>query len=73
MLPYVERYARDGSIAILGSNVWPGFPLVNYGRVAWSSRFPTLWLLPGTAQKRSRIVCSASSLSTWVSRISSWL
>lgn len=53
MLPYVERYARDGSIAILGSNVWPGFPLVNYGRVAWSSRFPTLWLLPGTAQKRS--------------------
>ena len=53
MSPYVERYARNGSIAILGSNVWPGFPLVNYSRVAWSSRFPTLWLLPGTMQKRS--------------------
>ncbi len=52
MAPYVERYARNGSIAILGSNVWPGFPLVNYSRVGWSSRFPTLWLLPGTIQKR---------------------
>ncbi len=27
MAPYVERYAANGSIAILGSNVWPGFPL----------------------------------------------
>ena len=52
MTPYVERYARNGSIAILGSNVWPGFPLVNYSRVGWSSRFPTLWLLPGAIQKR---------------------
>jgi len=52
MAPYVERYAPNGSIAILGSNVWPGFPLVNYSGVGWSSRFPTLWLLPGTIQKR---------------------
>ena len=52
MTPYVERYAPDGAIAILGSNVWPGFPLVNYSRVGWSSRFPTLWLLPGAIRKR---------------------
>jgi hypothetical protein len=53
MAPYVERYASNGSIAILGSNVWPGFPLANYSRVGWSSRFPTLWLLPGAIQRRT--------------------
>ena len=52
MSPYVERYARGGSIAIFGSNVWPGFPLVIYEKLGWSSRFPTLWLLPGTVRKR---------------------
>jgi len=50
--PYVERYARGGSIAIFGSNVWPGFPLVLYEEVAWSSRFPALWLLPGAIRQR---------------------
>jgi len=52
MTPYVERYAPHGAIAILGSNVWPGFPLVNYSQVGWSSRFPTLWLLPGAIRQR---------------------
>ena len=52
LAPYVDRYAEHGSIAILGSNVWPGFPLVNYSRVGWSSRFPALWLLPGAIQQR---------------------
>ena len=52
MAPYVERYAQGGAIAIFGSNVWPGFPLVNYKELGWSSRFPTLWLLPGTVRKQ---------------------
>ncbi len=52
MTPHVERYAAGGSIAILGSNVWPAFPLVNETGVGWSSRFPTLWLLPGARQRR---------------------
>jgi hypothetical protein len=53
LTPYVERYAQNGSIAVLGSNVWAGFPMVNYSRVGWSSRFSTLWLLPGIIRKRS--------------------
>ncbi len=52
MTPYVERYAANGSIAVLGANVWPGFPMVNYSQVGWSSRFSSLWLLPGAMQKR---------------------
>jgi hypothetical protein len=52
MTPYVDRYAPNGAIAIFGSNVWPGFPLVNYKDVRWSSRFPTLWLLPGTIRNQ---------------------
>ena len=51
MAPHVERHAAGGSIAILTSNVWPGFPLVNTTGVGWSSRFPTLWLLPGAVGK----------------------
>lgn len=52
MMPHVERHAAGGSIAILTSNVWPGFPMVNYAGVGWSSRFPTLWLLPGALRRR---------------------
>jgi hypothetical protein len=53
MTPYVERYARNHAIVVLGSNVSAGFPLVNFSRVDWSSRFPTLWLLPGVIRKRA--------------------
>ena len=52
MTPHVEQHAAGGSIAIFTSNVWPGFPMVNYSGVGWSSRFPTLWLLPGAQQRR---------------------
>ncbi len=52
MTPHVEQHAGGGSIAIFTSNVWPGFPMVNYSGVGWSSRFPTLWLLPGAQQRR---------------------
>ena len=56
MMPHVERHAAGGSIAILTTNVWPGFPMVNYAGVGWSSRFPTLWLLPGTLRKQAEAV-----------------
>jgi hypothetical protein len=51
--PYVARYATDGSIVVLGSNVSAGFPLVNFSQVGWSSRFPTLWLLAGAVHIRT--------------------
>ncbi len=53
MTPHVERHAAGGSIAILTTNVWPGFPMVNYAGVGWSSRFPTLWPLPGALRKQA--------------------
>lgn len=53
MLPHVERHAAGGSIAILSPNVWPAFPLVNAAGVRWSSRFPTLWTLPGAHRQRA--------------------
>ncbi len=56
MTPHVEQHAGGGSIAIFTSNVWPGFPMVNYSGVGWSSRFPTLWLLPGTLRKQAEAV-----------------
>ena len=56
MMPHVERHAAGGSIAILTTTVWPGFPMVNYVGVGWSSRFPTLWLLPGTLHKQAKAV-----------------
>ncbi len=30
--------------------------MVNYSGVGWSSRFPTLWLLPGTLRKQAEAV-----------------
>ncbi len=51
-LPYVEAQAPSQSILVLSSNVSAGFPMVNYSGVGWSSRFPTLWLLPGALLQR---------------------
>jgi len=47
LLPVVQKQAAGGSIAALSSYVWVGFPLVNEAHVAWASRFPAQWLLPG--------------------------
>lgn len=49
--PVVERYASGGAIYAFTSHVWVGFPLVNEAGVAWASRFPTQWLLPGAHTK----------------------
>ncbi|MCB9989839.1 MAG: hypothetical protein H6867_00485 [Rhodospirillales bacterium] len=51
-LPLVEKHAADQPIALFGTNVWPGFPLVNYSSASWGMRFPTLWMLPGILQKK---------------------
>jgi hypothetical protein len=47
LLPVVQKQAAGGSIAALTSYLWVGFPLVNEAHVAWASRFPAQWLLPG--------------------------
>lgn len=64
MTPYVDRYAPNGAIAIFGSNVWPGFPLVNHHGVRWSSRFPTLWLLPGAISQHGTEQAGPDSLAS---------
>ncbi len=51
-MPYVEAQPSTRSILVLSSNVSAGFPMVNYADVGWSSRFPTLWLLPGALLQR---------------------
>ena len=50
--PVVRENAEGSSIFIFTSNVWAGFPLTIYADVGWSSRFPTLWLLPGLERAR---------------------
>jgi hypothetical protein len=40
------------SIFIMSAHVFTGFPLVNVMDVKWASRFPGLWLLPGTIRRR---------------------
>ena len=53
--PLVEQYAKGRPIYIFSSNVWTGFPLINYTQAQWSSRFPTLWLIPGLTQARYKL------------------
>lgn len=52
MAPIVREHAAGSAIFILTTNVYAGFPLVNYAGVGWSSRFPALWLLPGLERAR---------------------
>ena len=52
LMPVVKKHAPDSSIYIFSSTVSAGFPLVNYAGVKWSSRFASLWLLPGFERLR---------------------
>jgi hypothetical protein len=47
MLDVVQRYAPHGPIMVFSTTMQIGFPLVSYSGAAWTSRFATLWLLPG--------------------------
>jgi len=51
LLPIVREHAAGGSIYTLSSYLWMSFPLVNKAEVRWSSRFSTLWLLPGAERR----------------------
>ena len=51
LLPIVREHAAGGSIYTLSSYLWMSFPLVNKAGVGWSSRFSTLWLLPGAERR----------------------
>lgn len=53
MLPIVERHAPGGVIYCFSTNVSTGFPLVNYSRSRWGSRYSTLWPLPGIAKMQA--------------------
>lgn len=52
MAPIVREHAAGSPIYVFTTNVSHGFPLVNYARVGWSSRFPTQWLVPGAVRRR---------------------
>ena len=53
MAPFVREVPPGSDIYVFAAGVFNGFPLVNYHRLGWSSRFDTLWLLPGlVAQTR---------------------
>jgi hypothetical protein len=47
MAPFMRSLPSGSSIYVFTAKVSDGFPLVNYYKVGWSSRFDTFWLLPG--------------------------
>lgn len=55
MLPIVRQHAGRSPIYIFSTNVSAAFPLITYSDAQWSSRFPTLWLLPGLVRKASMV------------------
>jgi hypothetical protein len=42
----INDYAQGGGLMVFSSDLWPAFPSVNHLNLTWSSRFPTLWLIP---------------------------
>jgi hypothetical protein len=46
LIRIAEEHAKGRSILLLSSSIFPSFPLVNYSRVGWSSRFANMWVLP---------------------------
>jgi hypothetical protein len=45
--PFVRGLPPGSYIYVFSAAVSDGFPLVNYDRLGWSSRFDTFWWLPG--------------------------
>lgn len=53
MLPVIEEHAPSGTLYALTSNVWQGFPAVNYSESKWGSRYSMQWLLPGVLKRQA--------------------
>ncbi len=53
LVPIIERHAPGGMVYSLSTNVWTGFPAVNYSRARWASRYSMLWILPGVVGKQA--------------------
>jgi hypothetical protein len=50
--PFIDARGAE-AIYFFSSNTWTGFPMTLYANVAWASRFPALWLLPGIVNARN--------------------
>ena len=46
-----QQVKQDDSIFIFNTNLYPAFPLVNYAKVNWASRFHHLWMFPAFYEK----------------------
>jgi hypothetical protein len=55
LIRLVQQQAKEESILVLSTSLFPAFPLVNYCNVSWSSRYNCLWLLWG---KRNDVISS---------------
>ena len=53
LVPIIEKHAPGGTIYSLSSNVWTGFPAVNYSQASWGSRYSMLWTLPAIMTKKA--------------------
>lgn len=47
LIRLVQEHAKEESIVVLSTSLFPAFPLVNYCNVSWSSRYNCLWPLWG--------------------------
>jgi len=52
LAPVVGEHAAGSSVFVFTTKVSRAFPLVTYADAWWSSRFSTLWLLPGLERAR---------------------
>ncbi len=50
LAPVVRKQIAGGALYVFSSYVWLGFPLADTVGARWTSRFPSLWLLPGVEQ-----------------------
>lgn len=54
------EFARP-RVMVFSSSLWPSFPLVLETGATWTSRYPALWLIPGTVNGLATIDCVESS------------
>ena len=47
MVQYAEQHAQEHGISFISTSVIPGPTVAEYAGVAYASRFPSLWPLPG--------------------------
>lgn len=60
--PVIQAAVETPKIMVFSPSLSPSFPMVLELKAEWTSRYPALWLLPGSENGLARADCTATSI-----------